>query len=168
MKIIALKPRYEPEIVQGIAQAYQQAFAGYPWYESWEINTIISDFKKEMKKPEAVCVIAQLHKKIIGFTWGYKISSNPMLDKHLDASGLHKILSGDYFYLDEVAIIPDLQKKGIGGELINKIFGEQTYEQVLLRTKEDGPMFKLITKRGGEIIQHISQNRVIMKISTKK
>lgn len=202
-KFSVIKPPWSSKIVMGIAKAYQQTFAGYPWFEGykcpvcgdgfplthtektcakcstsekrqvllvdyWPTSTIISDFKNEMTKPGAICVIAKVDKQIIGFTWGYNVVSNPELDKHLDAHGLHKIVSGESFYPDEVAVAPDYQKKGIGKKLITKILSEQMNEQVILRTKEEGPMFNLVIKMGGEVIQHISRERVIMKMMTKK
>lgn len=166
MNIITVVTPCMPSILAGIALAYQQSFAGYPWYESWEIDNIVSDFEKEMRKPEAICLVAEINNRVIGFTWGYKVFSGYKLDVHLDAPDLHNKLDGEYFYLDEVAVIPGYQKKGIGRKLVTQIFDAQAHRNVLLRTKLEGPMFKLIIKMGGETIQHISRDRVIMKIST--
>ena len=166
MKITTLEPPYQKEMIQNIAKAYQQAFAGYPWYEKWEISTIISDFDKEMMKPGAICLVAETNANVIGFTWGYNVLSSPKLDEHLDAPELHQQHKGKYFYIDEAAVVPDYQKKGIGRELVTKILDGR--EQVLLRTKVEGPMFNLVIKMGGEVIQRISRERVIMKIMTKK
>lgn len=189
-------------MINDIAKAYQQTFAGYPWFEGykcpmcqegfslvhtgkictkcstpekqvlladyWPTDTIISDFNKEMAKPGAICVVAKVDKEIIGFTWGYNVLCSPELDDHLDAPNLHKRHDGEYFYLDEVAVAPDYQKNGIGRKLVARIIGEQSQKQILLRTKEDGSMFNLVVKIGGEVIQRISRYRVIMKIIIKK
>lgn len=201
-KFIVVERTCSQEMTEGIARAYQQTFAGYPWFEGhkcpvcknsfslthtericmkcstveksvflveyWPINTIISDFNKEMEKSGAICIVMKSEDKIIAFSWGYEMYSNTELDVHLDAPGLHKIVSGKSFYLDEVAVVPDYQKKGIGSKLVTKILSEQMNEQVILRTKEEGPMFNLVIKMGGEVIQHISRERVIMKMMTKK
>lgn len=189
-------------MIMGIAKAYQQTFAGYPWFEGykcpecgegfplthtektctkcsspgkpvllidyWLTDTIISDFNREMTKHGAICIVAKLDEKIIGFTWGYNVQSNLELDSHLDAPDLHQRHRGEYFYLDEVAVVPDYQKKGIGKKLVTRIIGRQAHEQILLRTKEEGPMFNLVIKMGGQVIQRISRDRVIMKIMTQK
>lgn len=202
MKITVLTPPHQTEMVDNIAKAYQQTFAGYPWFEGlkcqkctqgfplthteticpncstpeepvtlvdyWPTDTIVSCFEKEMAEPQAVCIVVQKGGVIVAFSWGYRVSSCPELDEKLAAPELHRILAGEYFYLDEVAVIPLYQKIGIGTELVISMLAEQPFERVLLRTKEEGPMFKLIIKMGGEIIQHISGDRVIMKISKKK
>lgn len=201
-KLSVLEFPWSPEMINDIARAYQQTFAGYPWFEGykcpvcgkgfhlshtektcamcsttekqvllvdyWPSSTIVSDFNKEMAKPGAICVVANVNEEIIGFTWGYNVLSNTDLDSHLDAPSLHQRHNGKYFYLDEVAVVPNYQGKGVGRKLIAKIICMQLQEQILLRTKEDGPMFNLVLKIGGEVIQRISRERVIMKIMIKK
>lgn len=201
-KLSVLEFPWSPEMINDIARAYQQTFAGYPWFEGykcpvcgkgfplshtektcamcsttekqvllvdyWPSSTIVSDFNKEMAKPGAICVVANVNEEIIGFTWGYNVLGSPDLDSRLDAPSLHQRHSGKYFYLDEVAVVPDYQGKGVGRKLIAKIICMQLHEQILLRTKEDGPMFNLVLKIGGEVIQRISRERVIMKMMIKK
>lgn len=135
--------------------------------EYWPMSKIVSDFYCEMKKPESICVIAQISNQIIGFAWGYRLSANTEIDSHLDAPGLHKLLSGNFFYLDECAITPPHQGKGIGKMLVSNIFKEQQQKQVLLRTMNGSRMCNLIKNKGGEIIQHISRERVVMKLLTQ-
>lgn len=161
-----IDPFTESECVDQIAQVYQAAFAGPPWFESWEMETIISDFKSEMRRPGALCVVARVvEDRIIGFAWGYEVSPSSELDQHLDAPGVHCQLQGPYFYLDECAVTPALHGQGIGKQLVSAIFAEQQHKEVLLRTKDGSPMFHLITKIGGQVIQDISHARVIMKVA---
>lgn len=133
--------------------------------EYWPINKIISDFYSEMKKSGSVCIVAQSENSaIVGFAWGYRVSANSSLDEYLEAPNVHKSLQGDFFYLDECALLPSFQGKGIGKLLVTHIFREQQQKQILLRTKNDSRMCNLIKHFGGETIQHISLNRVIMKL----
>lgn len=132
----------------------------------WPTSKVISDFYHEMKKPDSVCVVATEESKIIGFAWGYRVTSGVKLDKYLDAPGLHKKAKGDFFYLDECALTPNQQGKGIGKSLTKQIFREQHQEQVILRTKAGSRMHTLVGHLGGEVIQHISRERVVMKLST--
>ncbi|MDP2630552.1 MAG: GNAT family N-acetyltransferase [Candidatus Uhrbacteria bacterium] len=166
ISINQIDPLTQPEIVAQIAKVYQTAFAGPPWYETWVIETIASDFTNEMNRPGAICVVAQIENDVVGFAWGYTVSSDdPNLDNHLDAHGTHVTLSGDYFYLDECALAPDHQGKGVGKHLVRAIFAAQQHKEVLLRTKDGSRMCNLIKQMGGEIIQNISEERVIMRVT---
>lgn len=134
--------------------------------EHWPIGRIISDFYGEMKKLDSVCVVAQLDEGVIGFAWGYRVSANPDLDAHVDAPNLHQSLQGDFFYLDECALVPACQGKGIGKLLVRQIFQEQRQGQILLRTMDNSRMCNLIKHMGGKTVQSISRGRVIMKLIT--
>lgn len=131
--------------------------------EYWPTSKVITDFYREMKKPDPVCVVAQEKNVIVGFAWGYNVSASPDLDQHLDAPGVHTLLQGDFFYLDECALTPPYQGKGIGKILVDNIFHEQKQKQILLRTMNHSRMFNVIKQKGGSVIQHISRDRVIMR-----
>ena len=132
--------------------------------ESWPTSKVTSDFYHEMSKPEALCLIAKVQNKLVGFAWGYKIQISPDIDEHLDAPGVHKIVKGEFFYLDEVAVIPEYQFKGIGKRLTKEIFSFQKHKIILLRTLADSPMFRLVKNIGGRVLLNISKNRVIMSL----
>ena len=134
--------------------------------EYWPMNKVILDFYHEMKKPNPICLVAQSDSKVVGFAWGYQISAHQDLDSHLDAPDLHRLLHGDFFYLDECALTPHYQGRGIGKLLVNQIFHEQREGRVLLRTMNESRMCNLIKNMGGEVVQHISRNRVIMQLLT--
>ncbi len=193
MEFVKVDPFKKPETVEEIALVYQQAFGGEPWNEGyicpvcekvfprtpsikicpacnvlvaeyWPISKIIQDFYYEMMKSGSVCVIVQFCEKVVGFAWGYRISASPDLDKHLDAPNLHQLLDGDFLYLDECALVPAYQGKGIGKMLVNYILREQQQKEMLLRTMGHSRMENLIKNKGGEIIQRISRGRIIMKL----
>ena len=133
----------------------------------WSMNKIITDFYREMSKPDAKCVVVQNVDLVVGFAWGYRITMNPEIDKHLDAPNVHTRLNhDDYFYLDECALLPSNQAKGIGKLLVSYIFQQQTQKQVVLRTKNNSRMCSIIKQMGGRVIQHISNDRVIMTLQT--
>ena len=118
-------------------------------------------------KPEAICLVAEEANRAVGFTWGYKEQASQKLDRHLEAPGLHKRISDIFFYMDEVAVMPAWQGKGIGKKLVEAICREQKQERILLRTLDGCPMFHIIKNMGGEIVQHISKGRVIMVLYIK-
>lgn len=194
MNIVRIDPFGQSAKVEAIALAYQQAFGGEPWNEGyacpvcekvfartpsveicpvcfvsvieyWPVEKIVSDFHREMQKPDPVCVVAEVEECVIGFAWGYRISTCPDLDVHLDAPDVHRLLHGDFFYLDECALVPTYQGRGIGKLLVDCIFSEQRQKNILLRTMGDSRMFTIAKHRGGEIVQYISRGRVIMKLA---
>lgn len=132
--------------------------------EYWTKSKVTSDFYNEMKKPESLCLIAKESEKIIGFIWGYQISINQEIDTYLEAPELHKIESGEFFYLDDVAVLPQYQGKGIGTGLIKQIIGYQSQNRIMLRTLDNSTMFYLTKKIGGKTVLSISRDRVIMTL----
>jgi GNAT superfamily N-acetyltransferase len=134
--------------------------------EYWPMHKIITDFYREMRKPDPICVVARSNEEVVGFAWGYRVSANPDLDEHLDAQNLHQSLHGDFFYLDECALVPACQGKGVGKLLVSHILREQRQRQIILRTMDDSRMCHLIKHLGGEILQSISRERCIMRLAT--
>ena len=130
--------------------------------ESWPKSKVVSDFYREMSKPEALCLVANKRQGVIGFTWGYKINITHETDAYLDAPNIHKLVTGEVFYLDEVAVLPEYQSKGIGKRLVKEIISNQKHKTILLRTLADSPMFYLTKNIGGKVILNISRGRVIM------
>jgi len=135
--------------------------------ERWPLRNVINDLYSEMTKPDAVCTIAtDSTGKIIGFAWGYRIEVDEEMASHLEAPELHiRTGRGPFFYLDEVALLPDCQAKGIGKILTRYTYDHQPYGHILLRTKKDSRMHHLTLGSGGFVIQEISDDRVIMGLS---
>lgn len=132
--------------------------------EYWPSHQILSDFYQEILRPDSLCLVAKEEEKVVGFTWGYQITIHPQIDGHLEAPGLHELVSGEFFYLDEVAVLPTHQRKGIGKKLIQFIFATQPHPKIILRTLDDSQMSRLINCLGGKTIMPISRDRVIMSL----
>ncbi len=130
--------------------------------ECWPRSQVVSDFYREMAKPNALCLAIMKEGKIICFAWGYERTIDQKIDDALEAPGLHQLLSGTYFYLDEVGVLPEYQGKGIGTKMTAWICRAQKQKKILLRTKKDSPMFHIVRKMGGRTILKISKSRVIM------
>ncbi|MFA6521817.1 MAG: GNAT family N-acetyltransferase, partial [Candidatus Gracilibacteria bacterium] len=111
--------------------------------EYWPISKVVSDFYREMKNPNPICTVAQSDDGVIGFAWGYQVSAGSDLDKYLDAPDLRQSLRGDFFYLDECALTPFHQGRGVGKLLVKQIFREQKQGRILLRTMNDSRMYNL-------------------------
>lgn len=133
--------------------------------ESWPTSKVVSDFYREMGKSEALCLVVKEKEDVIGFAWGYKVNITHETDMYLDAPGVHKLVTGEAFYLDEVAVSQEYQGGGIGKKLVREIFSAQKHKTILLRTLADSPMFYLTKNIGGKVILNISRGRVIMLIN---
>lgn len=135
--------------------------------EYWPISKIMSDFYYEMKKPEALCLVAKNDDgKVVGFIWGYTIVVGEPIDDYLEAPGLSRLIGGEFFYLDDAAVLPEYQRKGIGKNLIAHMLRMQPGKSILARTLDQSQMFRILTDFHGKTVLRISRNRVIMAISS--
>lgn len=164
MEIKKINPQADGDKVQTIAEIYQKTFGEAPWNETWLIATVLKDFYCEMKKPGSVCLIACEGDKIIGFAWGYDMTSSIESDYHLQANGLNTICPQTFFYLDEVAVSSEFQSRGIGKKLVAEIIREQGNKAILLRTLSGSQMHALTASMGGKVIMPVSKNRIIVQL----
>ena len=133
--------------------------------EYWPISKIIADLYKQMSKKNSLSFVAIHNETIVGFSWGHEVSVDKDLDTYLGAPGLHKYLDKEtHFYLDEIGVITSYQGKGIGKELVNKIFTHQRAKKVILKTLKDSQMYKMIEKMGGKTVLHVPGTQVIMSL----
>jgi GNAT superfamily N-acetyltransferase len=133
--------------------------------EYWPMSRIASDFYREMKKPGALCFIARDGEVVVGFIWGYRIVVDKDIDDYLESPGLHHLIAGDFFYIDDVAIVPEYQGRGIGKKLVTHVLRAQPEKKVLARTLDRSTMFHILANLHGEAVLAITRGRVIMAIS---
>lgn len=129
--------------------------------EYWPRHKVTKDFYAEMSRRDARCVVAKQDSNVVGFAWGYRITVSKELDTYLGAPGLCERIEGEFFYLDECAVAPALQGNGVGTQLVRAVCGA---ERVLLRTKQGSCMHTIVCSMRGEIVQHISNNRIIAQM----
>lgn len=196
MKINLINPKTEPLAILKIVKAYKLAFASDPWNEGyvcpscqanfpltkkrqicpecssaplveyWPTAKVATDFYQEAKKPDFICLALSDKSRVIGFTWGYSIIIDKDSAKKLDAPGLEKIITGKFFYIDEIAIIPSHQGRGLGKRLFESLLKNIKNEQIILRTKNNSVMSNLTKLFDGKIIKEISNERIIMRLSS--
>lgn len=139
--------------------------------EYWLTEQVLADFYAEMAKPGAICVLdcSQVDSNwpVCGFAWGYDLTVNLVTEQNLESPGLSNLITGTFFYLDECAVLPSYQSQGRGKVLLEAIFSRQPHRRILLRTLMDSRMCRMIQHMGGEIVQQISRNRVIMQLQMK-
>jgi GNAT superfamily N-acetyltransferase len=130
--------------------------------EPWTVSRVTSDIYRETTTAGAKCLLAYKRRRLVGFAWGYPKTVTPEVCKKLDASGLEQQLRGDYFYVDEVAVLPNYRKRGIATRLFAKLIDGEN-NRVFLRTHAGTKSLRpLAEKAGMKIVMSISRNRVIM------
>lgn len=130
--------------------------------EFWPEAEVVRDFYKEMSKPEAVCLVAIQMGCVAGFAWGYQLKINREVCQKLGAEHLlHRHAFDEVFYIDEVAVHPDYQSRGIGKSLTTMIIEGQALPK-LLRTKAGSKMQDISLSLGGKIITDASDDRVMI------
>lgn len=133
--------------------------------EHWPVGKVTSDFYREMEKPESLCLVAQDDDRVIGFIWGYKIVVDEHLDDYLESPGLSRLIGGTFFYLDDAAVVPEYQCRGVGKTLVKEMLRIQPEKNVLGRTLAGSRMFRILTDLHGKTVLGITRNRVIMTIA---
>ena len=133
--------------------------------EYWPTAKVASDFYREMKKPDACCLVARLGNRIVGFIWGYRVVVDGSIDDYLESPGLSRLIDGEFFYIDDVAVVPECQGKGIGSGLVRRMLRTQPGKNILARTLDQSRMFRILTKLNGKAVLSITRGRVIMAVT---
>ena len=109
-----------------IIEIYQQAFAEPPWNEVWTKEQVVEDLTYAKAQKNSIILVAELHQKIVGFTWGYELP----IDKF---PFLKKIVQATANYMDEIAIDPTIRMNGVG-KYLGTEYLKRAQNQVILRT----------------------------------
>ena len=104
------------------ARLYCEIWRESPWNENfWEVNNVIKDIKKQMKRPSAMGLVAFTDEKVVGFTWGYEVSKEN-LRKISGIKSLDILFENSrVFYIDELGVSSPFRKKKIGDQLSNSL-----------------------------------------------
>jgi len=132
--------------------------------EFWPESKVIADFYQENIKGNALCLVIEEKKQIVGFVWGYGMDISPKTATKIEAPELANTYRREVFYLDECGVLPEFQGRGYGKAMVQRILAEQPYDILILRTLENSVMRRLIENLGGEKILSIFEGRIIMKL----
>jgi hypothetical protein len=129
----------------------------------WTREKVLEDLKKEMSYKGAEFYGVFFGGKVVGLSWGYLLEISRKNAEEIQAPGLEEFLKRNFFYIDECAILPEFQNRGIGNTLLKGIISGVKSNSIL-RTLDNSPMCKLVKSLGGEVVMNISMGRVIMKV----
>ena len=109
-----------------IAELYCQIWQEPPWNEFfWTVPGVLQDLQQELSLPQAICLAAYKQSRVIGFTWGYQVNQ----EKMIQISGgqlLNPLFCRQpvLFYIDELAVAKDMRCQGHGKGLTGKLILE--------------------------------------------
>jgi len=160
--IVKLGAIAQLEKAQEIAVIYKEVFGCV----NQTTKRIATNFIEKMGLPGANCFIAIVRKKVVGFTWGYKIIDNDILEKYLKAPGLSELLGKEtYFLFDKLVVLPEYRNQGIGRRLVTSLCYCGNTNPVVLRTRKHSPTSTIIAIRRGKAVLKIGKKSVIMIIN---
>jgi ribosomal protein S18 acetylase RimI-like enzyme len=138
-----------------IVDVYRKAFAEAPYFRS---EIAVLDFSsilpQQLNRKDFRMLAAQQApgERVVGFTYGYTGEPGQWWYDHVSPRMTQEMrrswLSGS-FEIVELAVLPEAQGKGIGGELHDRILQGLPHQRAVLSTMmEDTPAFRLYEKRG--------------------
>lgn len=138
-----------------IVHVYQEAFALAPYYKTGSEMASFRPSLRRHKDRSGFQLFAARDSnlgQIVGFAYGY--SGEPgqwwhdVVKKAIDPQ-IYAIWMREYFELVELAVLPDFQRRGIGGALHDRLLEEQPHRRALLSTMQaETPAQQLYRQRG--------------------
>ena len=97
-----------PELVA----LYQNCFAEPPWFEVFDTDELLAEFKEILSWPDAIFLVCEHEGKIVGGATGFSITRKP------DVLALIEKRYANAFYFADLFVNPAMRKQGIGKSLV--------------------------------------------------
>lgn len=107
------------------AELYAATFKQSPWNEEWALDDVILRLGNFLAAPSSITIQAKDGNHLIGFLMGETEQWN----------------GSKYFYLKEICVAPDTQRKGVGKmlmEILEKQLNELDIATLYLITQREG------------------------------
>ncbi len=117
------------------AEVLVAAYNAEPWNDSWTKEKALEKLNCFYNSPKFIGWMAFYENELLGCCVG----------------NIEPYFTGDYFYLKEMFVLPNNQRKGVGTQLmnaINKHLQSINIEMIILFTSNEGFPFEFWKKRG--------------------
>ncbi len=118
-------------LITSLAHVYPEPWKEEPWNEFFTFQEAEKIISEAFNRRGFSGFVVQDNDKIIGFTWGYLMSSREFSDH--SGQNEENVISDDIFYLAELGVLKDFRGRKIGFELSKKL-AEKATNPVILRT----------------------------------
>ena len=118
------------------AEVFVTVFGNPPWNEAWDIGDVKTRLEEMYRTPGSYGVIASEDNEVLGFAMGC-------------AEQWRR--GKKHFYLKEMCVLPDRQRRGIGTEIVETLcrnLTEMGIEAIYLLTARDSPAQAFYEKLG--------------------
>ncbi|MDZ8109610.1 MAG: GNAT family N-acetyltransferase [Nostoc sp. DedQUE12a] len=125
---------FSTEYLDRCAYLYVEVFNSEPWNEQWSFNTARTRLFEIINTPGFVGFVFK-QDELLGFLAGYCKQGQ----------------KSKSFYLEEICVLPNKQRQGIGTKLLNKLMDTLIYievNRVYLLTNKDAQAETFYTKHG--------------------
>jgi ribosomal protein S18 acetylase RimI-like enzyme len=117
------------------AEVFVEVFNGPPWNEDWSVSSALPRLTEIAGTPGFEGLKVLSGDRMTGFLMGY----------------IESFDAGGDFYLKEMCVLPDMQRRGIGTALLDQLKArliEKGAEKLYLLTARDGPAAQFYEKNG--------------------
>ena len=129
--------KYRKSDLSACAAVFCEAFGGAPWYEDWTAELAETRLAELLGTPNSVGYVYIEDGEICGLIAGRRLT----------------YLNGEEYMVDEFCVLPEMQRGGIGGKLIEhaeKALAADGVAAIVLNTTKSFPAESFYMKNGFE------------------
>ena len=134
--------KMDVESIEICANIYQNAYKNDPWNEEYSIVEIKDYLSRFMNSETKRAYMLMMDEEIIGIALGLIV---PCIDS-------------DYFRLEDICLLPQYQRNGLGGQfikLISDCVSNEKCDSILLGTQRGYPAHEFYLKNGFKEIDSV-------------
>lgn len=123
------------EDIEACAKIYIDAYSKEPWNKNYDLERVKNYLAKFTSNDIYTGWVLIQEEQIVAFVLGIIMS----------------YMERDYFRIEDICVRPDMQRKGIGKELLRKITLElknKNMDSIILNTIRDFPAYKFYLMNG--------------------
>ena len=162
--LVELSPAEAGEALSEIVRVYAAAFAPPPYSRGHrQVSNFKHALRRQLKQDGFRMIVATHgpHSKIVGFAYGYTCGKGQWWHDQVAAAmppARYQRWVKDAFEIAELAVLPALQSRGIGGRLHDHLLAERPHQTAVLSTlQEETRGLQLYRSRGWRtLLEHFS------------